>query len=175
MNKRQKKIEVVYLKPSEIRLDFGNPRKINTRDKDSLKRSLEKFGNHDIIKIDNNLSCISGSQRIEALIALENDTPVLCKKLIGYSKKELRIINIKSNEHSGSWDYDKAEEWKDDLLNEDLNFTFEEKIKTKEKNINPYNNIYIFLMIPVNKIHLCKKELDAIKKKDFIEYDQSQN
>lgn len=116
----QKKIEVLHLKPSELNTTFQNPRKITNEAMEKLKSSIEKYGDHDCIKIDEAHNIISGNQRVKAMIELGIDTPILCKKLIGYSEKELKAINIKSNEHYGEWDYDLLSEWQNDIKDLDL-------------------------------------------------------
>jgi DNA modification methylase len=131
-NKTEKKIEVVYLKLNELLLNFGNPRKIQTKKKEELKRSLEKFGDHDVIKIDEKNQVISGNQRVQAMLALKMNKPVLCKKLIGYSKKELMSINIKSNEHSGEWDYEKLNDWMIELKDFDKDFDIKDELDKKK-------------------------------------------
>ena len=55
-----KRTEVVHLKPSELKHKFDNPRKISKQSLEELKKSLEKLGDHDIIKVDkNNTLCIT--------------------------------------------------------------------------------------------------------------------
>jgi len=115
-----KKIEVLHLKPSQLKHDFGNPRKITESKKEELKKSLEKYGDHDLIKIDESHNIISGNQRVKAMIEIGIDTPILCKKLVGYSEKELKAINIKSNEHYGEWDYDLLSEWQHEISDIDF-------------------------------------------------------
>jgi hypothetical protein len=124
-----KKIEVVYLKPSELKLDFGNPRKIQDYKKEELKKSIEKFGDHDVIKINELHQVISGNQRIIAMISLNIDTPILCKKLIGYSENELKKINIDSNEHSGEWDWELKSKWEDEINDFEKDIDVEDKKK----------------------------------------------
>jgi ParB-like chromosome segregation protein Spo0J len=121
-----KKIETIYLKPSELKHDFGNPRVISDEKIKKLKNSIKKYGDHDIIKIDEEKNIISGNQRIKAMIELGIDSPVLCKQLIGFSDKELKAINIKSNEHDGEWDYNLLNEWKKEINEWDIDLDEEE-------------------------------------------------
>ena len=133
-----RKIEVVHLKPSELKHDFGNPRKCSKEKIEELKKSLEQFGDHDIIKINEKNEIISGHQRIKAMIDLNIDTPILCKKLIGYTENELKKINIDSNEHVGEWDYDLKDEWErgfDDYREKDYIFDNISNINNNRKEI----------------------------------------
>lgn len=168
-----KKIEILHLKPSELKHNFGNPRKCSKEKLEELKKSLEKFGDHDVIKIDENNNIISGNQRIKAMIDLGIDMPILCKKLIGYSEKELKAININSNEHAGEWDYDLKEEWEKDL--NDFNFIYEKKVEIKKININPYEKVHILISIDINKIHEYKQYIEPLLNLEGIEVEQSQN
>jgi len=127
-----KKIEVLHLNPSQLKHEFGNPRKITETKKKELKKSLEKYGDHDLIKIDESHNIISGNQRVKAMIELGIDTPILCKKLIGYSEKELKAINIKSNEHYGEWDYDLLNEWMDELKDFDKELDIKHELDKEE-------------------------------------------
>lgn len=113
--KKEKKIEVVEMKVSDIGNGFGNPRKITTKARQELQQSLDTFGDFGLILIDENNQVIAGNQRISVLKEKDPDTKVLCKKLVGYSEAELRAINIKDNVHSGEWDFELLADWTADL------------------------------------------------------------
>ena len=104
-----KRIEIIELPVSELKTEFGNPRKpLKKKAKEKLKESLDNLGDFGVIVIDEHNNIISGHQRVSIL--MENpDTQVLCKRLIGYSESELKAINIKANTHAGEWDMDKLE------------------------------------------------------------------
>ena len=110
-----KRIEIIELPVSELKTEFGNPRKpLKKKAKEKLKESLDNLGDFGVIVIDEHNNIISGHQRVSIL--MENpDTQVLCKRLIGYSESELKAINIKANTHAGEWDMDKLAEWTADL------------------------------------------------------------
>lgn len=110
-----KKIEVVELPVSEIKDDFGNPRKVTQKKLEELNASLEEFGDFGVIVVDENNDVISGNQRVKVLKEKNPDEVVLCKRLIGYSKSEKRAINIKANSHAGDWDLDLLADWTADL------------------------------------------------------------
>ena len=126
-----KKIEVVYLKAEDINTNFGNPRKINKKQREELQRSLETFGDFGSFIIDENNSIIGGNQRLSILKDIDPERELLCKKLIGYTEAEKRAINIKANTHSGDWDMDLLAEWTADL-NVDFDIKDEEKLEDKE-------------------------------------------
>lgn len=59
-----KHIEIVQRKVGDLRLDFGNPRKIKKQKRDDLEESLEKYGDFDIIVINEENQVIGGNQRV---------------------------------------------------------------------------------------------------------------
>lgn len=131
VDKPQKHIEVVTLKPVDINTNFGNPGKINKKQREELQRSLETFGDFGSFIIDENNSVIGGNQRLSILKDIDPEREILCKRLIGYTEAEKRAINIKANTHSGDWDMDLLAEWTADL-NVDFDIKDEEKLEDKE-------------------------------------------
>lgn len=110
-----KRIEVVRLKVKDLKKGFGNPRKITAKKKEELRNSIAEFGDFGLILVDENDNIIAGNQRVSVLKEEDPETEVLCKRLIGYSKAELRAINIKDNTHAGDWDAEILADWTADL------------------------------------------------------------
>lgn len=102
-----KKILEIKLKPSEIKNNFINPRKISSERLANLRKSIELFGDFGILVVDENNNVVSGNQRLKILKDMKIDEPVLCKKLIGYTDAEKKAINLKSNDHEGEFDLEK--------------------------------------------------------------------
>lgn len=117
----EKKIEVVRMRVGDIQAGFGNPRRIKKNKRDDLQKSLDTFGDFGLILIDEENNVIAGNQRVSILREESPDTEVLCKRLIGYTKSELKAINIKANTHAGEWDLDMLADWTADI-NIDLGF-----------------------------------------------------
>lgn len=111
-----KRIETVEKKVSELKNGFGNPRKISAKKKDELRKSLEMFGDFGLILIDEHDNLIAGNQRVAVLKEMDENTVVLCKRLIGYTEAELKAINIKDNTHAGEWDMDLLADWNADVM-----------------------------------------------------------
>lgn len=159
--KSEKRIDVVTKQVSTLKDELGNPRKITRKKASELQESLQSLGDFGIIVIDENDNIISGHQRVDALQALYGDEhEVLCKQLIGYSKSELKAINIKANTHSGEWDLDKLAEWTADLhvdLGLDLPNSIDphEDVKIKDMELIPYER-YDYVMI------VCRNEVDYL-------------
>ena len=130
-NSKKKRIEVCHIKAEDINTNFGNPRKINKKARDELRRSLETFGDFGCFIVDEHNSVIGGNQRLSIIKELYPDRELLCKKLIGYSEAEKRAINIKANTHSGEWDMDLLADWTADLTI-DFGIKDEEKLEDKE-------------------------------------------
>lgn len=86
----------------------------------------------------------------------DGDIEVLCKRLIGYTKSELRAINIKDNTHSGEWDLEELAKWTADL-NIDLGVKLDNKDqmqkKIKEMELIRFEKYDYVLLV-------CRNELD---------------
>lgn len=157
-----KRIEIVELKVSELKTDFGNPRKITKKKKDELRESLYAFGDFGLFLIDEHNNIIAGNQRASILKEDNPDTVVLCKRLIGYSESELRAINIKDNTHAGDWDLDMLADWTADLnidLGLDLSKDPEErKIKDMELiHYEKYDYVIIACRYETDYNDLCRR------------------
>ena len=152
----EKKIEVVELAVSELKNDFGNPRKINKKKLEELEQSLDSYGDFGLILIDENNNIIAGNQRVSVLRNKDENIKVLCKRLIGYSEAELRAINIKDNTHNGEWDLDLLADWTADLnldLGIDLDNTNPEEKSIPDMELIHYEK-YDYVMI------VCRYETD---------------
>ena len=151
-----KKIEVVELKVSELKNDFGNPRKINKKKLEELEQSLDTYGDFGLILVDENNNIVAGNQRVSVLKAKDPNIKVLCKRLVGYSEAELRAINIKDNTHNGEWDLDLLADWTADLnldLGIDLDNSNPEEKKISDMELIHYEK-YDYVVIA------CRNELD---------------
>lgn len=152
-----KSIEVCKMKAGDIKTDFGNPRKISTKKIEELEQSLETFGDFGIYIIDENDNVIGGNQRLKSVIKLYGEDTVLdCKRLIGYTKSELKAINIKDNTHAGEWDLELLADWTTDLI---VDFGIDEKQEDPEERVIPEMELihyekYDYVMI------VCRSELD---------------
>ena len=155
----ERSIEVVEMEVGQLVGMDGNPRKINSKRKNELRKSMEMFGDFGIIVIDENNRIISGHQRTDALLALHGEKhKVLCKRLKGYSEPELRAINIKANTHSGEWDYDKLAAWTADLQIDfalDLPQTDANEREVKGMELIRYEK-YDYVML------VCRNEIDYL-------------
>lgn len=117
---------------------------------------METYGDFGIYLIDEKNNVIAGNQRLSIVMEIDPDTVLYCKKLIGYTKSELRAINIKDNTHAGEWDLDILADWTADL-NLDLGLDFMEK-EPEERDIKDMEPIhyekYDYVMI------VCRYETD---------------
>lgn len=112
----EKRIEICKVRAGDINTNFGNPRKVTRAKLEDLKESMETLGDFGVYLIDENNSIIGGNQRLKVVKeAFGDDTILDCKRLIGYTKSELRAINLKDNTHSGEWDLDMLADWTSDL------------------------------------------------------------
>ena len=126
----EKRIELCKIKAGDLRTGFGNPRKITKNKLQDLEDSFEVLGDFGIFLIDEHNNVIGGNQRLKVVLRKYGpDHIVDCKRLIGYSKSELRAINIKDNTHEGDWDLDLLSEW-----TAHLNLVLSNDHKKKKKN-----------------------------------------
>ena len=155
----EKRIELCKIKAGDLRTGFGNPRKITKNKLQDLEDSFEVLGDFGIFLIDEHNNVIGGNQRLKVVLRKYGpDHIVDCKRLIGYSKSELRAINIKDNTHEGDWDLDLLSEWTSDL-NLVLGIDPKEKKKNPEemvvKDMEPIRyEKYNYIMI------VCRNEID---------------
>lgn len=154
----EKRIEVVEMCVSDLKTDFGNPRKISKQKKDELRNSLNTFGDFGIFIIDENDNIIAGNQRASILREDNPDAIVTCKRLIGYTESEKKAINIKDNTHSGEWDFELLAEWTSDLV---IDLGLDDAVQEQdiEERVIPEMELihyekYDYVMI------VCKSELD---------------
>lgn len=111
-----KRIEYCQMRTGDVKTGFGNPRKISKAKMEELERSLQENGDFGIFLIDEHDNVIGGNQRLKAILKIWGpDTMLDCKRLIGYSKSQLKAINIKDNTHAGEWDLDALADWQADL------------------------------------------------------------
>ncbi|MDR2597299.1 MAG: hypothetical protein LBC76_08280 [Treponema sp.] len=156
--KPARRIEVVWLRPSEIGTGFGNPRKpADKKNASDLRESLETLDDFGVLVVDENKDIIAGNQRLRQFIEIGDDEPKLCKQLIGYTRAEKRAINIKANTHAGTWDTDLLADWTADLninlgINEKLEKAADER-SIKEMELIHYEK-YNYVLIA------CRNELD---------------
>lgn len=111
-----KRIEVVKRRVGDLKLDFGNPRKIKKQKREDLEKSLDDHGDFGIIVINENDQVLGGNQRVTIFQKKDPDMIVDCKMLIGYTIAEQKYVNIKLNSHAGEWDLDELGDWTADLM-----------------------------------------------------------
>lgn len=96
-----------------------NPRKINRKAYEALKRSLQEFPEMKQLReivVDEGLNILAGHQRIYALKDL-GYVEVYVKQVSGLTEDQKREFMIKDNTNAGDWDTDIiANEWDADLL-----------------------------------------------------------
>ncbi len=109
-------------KVDDLIANDSNPRKINRKAYEGLKKSLRDFPEMKQLReivVDENMTILAGHQRIYALKDL-GYAEVLIKQAFNLTEKQKREFIIKDNTNSGEWDSDiinnewdieEAEEW----------------------------------------------------------------
>lgn len=154
----EKRIEVVERRVGDLRLDFGNPRKVKKQKREDLEKSLDDYGDFDIIVINEQNQVIGGNQRVTYFQKKDPEMIVVCKMLVGYSVAEQKYVNIKLNSHAGEWVLEELGDWTADLMgNFKLDLETPEK-PLEERNIKEMEPIhyeqYDYVLIA------CRNELD---------------
>ena len=155
MEKRQ---EVVKRRVGDLKLDFGNPRKISKQKREDLEESLETYGDFDIIVINEQDQVLGGNQRVKYFQKKDPDIIVDCKMLIGYTIAEQKYVNIKQNSHAGEWVLEELGDWTADLMG-----SFKLDLEKPQK---PIEERSIKEMEPIHYEHYdyvliaCRNELD---------------
>lgn len=152
-----KRIEILKMRVGDFKHDFGNPRKISAKKMEELETSMEMLGDFGIFLIDEHDNLIAGNQRAKVLMKKDPDTVVDVKRLVGYSKAELKSINIKDNTHAGEWDMDLLADWTSDLV-VDLDVGEDKKKEPDDRKIPEMEPLhyekYDYVMIA------CRSQLD---------------
>lgn len=153
-----KRIEVVERRVGDLKLDFGNPRKIKKQKKEDLEQSLNDHGDFGIIIINEKNQVLGGNQRVMIFQKQDPDMMVWCKLLIGYTIAEQKYVNIKANSHAGEWDLDELGDWTADLMGS-FKMDLEKPVKPLEdrsiKEMEPIHyEQYDYVLIA------CRNELD---------------
>lgn len=152
-----KHIEMVQRRVGDLKLDFGNPRKIKKQKREELEQSLQQHGDFGIIIINEKNQVIGGNQRVTIMQTNNPDEVVWCKMLVDYTIAEQKYVNIKANSHAGEFDLEMLGDWTADLIDFKLDF---------EKPEKPLDERSIKDMEPIHYEHYdyvliaCKNELD---------------
>lgn len=114
MTKSDVSVKVYVEKIDKLIASDNNPRKIDKKGYEALKKSLRDFPEMKQVRevvVDEGLQILGGHQRIYALKDLGYED-VTVKQVFGWTAKQKREFMIKDNTASGEWDSDViANEW----------------------------------------------------------------
>lgn len=169
---KEKRIEMCQMMAREIKTGFGNPRKITKAKREELKQSMLTHGDFGVYVIDEQNNIICGNQRLSVVMEIDESMMLDCKRLIGYTKSELKAINIRDNVHAGEWDMDMLAEWTADL-SMDLGLGEAEQDLDKQKiddmepiRFEKYNYVLIACDNEIDYNELCRNlGLEGVKVK----------
>lgn len=108
MAKSDVTVKVYIEKIDKLIANDANPRKINRKAYEALKKSLKDFPEMKQLReivVDEELTILGGHQRIYALKDL-GYSDVTVKQVFGLTDKQKREFMIKDNTASGEWDTD---------------------------------------------------------------------
>lgn len=119
-------VSIELLKPASY-----NPRKMNEKDKENLRTSIERFGMVDPLIVNKHKGreniIIGGHQRY--LVAKEIGIKELPVVYVDLSEEKEKELNLRLNRNQGEWDYDALAELDVELL-KDVGFEDYEIIDT---------------------------------------------
>lgn len=108
MAKPDFKVKILTVKIDEITPRDDNPRDIDRKEYDTLKKSIQEFPEMKQLReivVDEDFKILAGTQRYYAQKEL-GYADVLVKQAIGLSDKQKRRFMALDNHHSGKWDED---------------------------------------------------------------------
>jgi DNA modification methylase len=111
-----------------------NPRKLSEKQKQELKKSIEKFNLAEIPAINTDNSVLAGHQRLKILKLLGRGNEVIDVRIPNrlLTKQEAEEYLLRSNKNTADWDFELLKNFDFELL-EDVGFDLED---LKELNIN---------------------------------------
>lgn len=100
--------KTVKRKLSELKGYEFNPRQLNEKDYNDLKKSLEKFDLAEIPAINTDNKIIAGHQRLKILAELYGDKHTIDVRIPNrkLTAKEFQEYNVRSNKNAGDWDFE---------------------------------------------------------------------
>jgi 16S rRNA G966 N2-methylase RsmD len=114
-------LKVEYRKISELKPYPGNPRRMQKKMYEALKRSIKEFGLVDPLVVNPNNEVIGGNQRLAALKELGvEEVPVV---VVDLPKSKERALNLALNKIQGEFDIKLLAEFVEDILPVDLELT----------------------------------------------------
>jgi hypothetical protein len=114
----------------DLKFNPENPRTISNTEMESLKEKIRTLKNFKDIIIDEKNMIIGGDKRVHAMLEMGIEEPIHATRLIGYTKKEKKAVNLLDNMHSGIFDQPKLNAWRDDV--EEMGF-FDSLYKSQNK------------------------------------------
>ena len=181
--KKKNLLEIKYVTPSSLVLNFKNARK-NEMAIEPVKKSIEHFGFlNPIIARRSDKMIIAGHTRIKAALkAGLKQVPVI---FVDLSENDAKLYNIVDNKlgELAEWDIPGLDLVLDELKALDVEISlagFEDKeqgilSEKQEEILKPYRKTHILLSFPPEKILDLQSHLESILAIEGIEYEQSSN
>lgn len=160
------------MKLNSIKLNPGNPRKIDKIQMERLKRSISEFEKMMAIRpmvIDEGNVLLGGNMRFQALRALgyKEIPDEWVKKVADLTEAEKREFIIKDNLEFGTWKFDVlVDEWSGEDLGAwglDVPETGKRPSKPTTKEIKPFNMVHVLISFPPDHFDEVSTILKALE------------
>lgn len=146
----------------------NNPRKISDEQMIKLTKSLQKFGLVDIPVVNQDMTIISGNQRVRALVAMGRDEPIDVRVAVKpLSEHDLKTYMLTANTHAGEWDFDLLLEEFSDLNLDDFGIdmpSFDEEKESKEHAVEDFR---WFVNVEVDDERTARLLFDELTEKGY--------
>lgn len=160
-------VKIYVAKIADLIANDANPRKIDRKAYDKLKKSLQDFPEMKQLReivVDENMVILGGHQRIYALKDLGYED-VTVKQVFGLTEKQKREFIIKDNASAGTWDtdiianmwdVDEMDQWGIDL-SKFMDTGFGDDFDLKDGDKEPFGQMTFMLADP--QIEVIKQAL----------------
>lgn len=165
------------MKLSQLKLNPGNPRTIDKKQLERLKRSIVEFEKMMELRpmvVDENNVLLGGNMRFQALKALGyKEIPnEWVKQVIGLTEAEKREFIIKDNLSFGNWQWEVLQdEWAADDLSGwglDVPELAPKKGKPETKELKPFKTVHVLLSFSPDQFDEVGQLLEQIKAIDGV-------
>ena len=99
--------KTTLIRLGDLKLVDYNPRKVDKKVTEKIKKSIQEFGFCQPLVVNKNLNIIGGNQRYVALMELHGPEKEVTVVMLELTKEKEMALNVALNKISGEWEFDK--------------------------------------------------------------------